>query len=185
MLLARKDQAPILLSNLLRSWATTTGRPVKSVLSDNTKELTCKTLQEFYSAQGITPLTTAPYSSSQNGQAERALLTIQNSIRSALSFLKLPTRYWDYAALDAFTKSNVQPSSTTKNTPYNIFHNTTSTSLSHVHPFGQWGHVANTNLHKSIFTPRALLRRYLMSLNPHHYIVLDPAASHVNICRAT
>jgi hypothetical protein len=86
ILLARKDQAPILLSNLLRSWATTTGRPIKYVLSDNAKELTCKYLQDFYSAQGITPLSTAPYSSSQNEQAERSIRTIQNSIRSALYF---------------------------------------------------------------------------------------------------
>jgi transposase InsO family protein len=143
LLLARKDQAPILLSNLLRSWATTTGRPVKSVLSDNAKELTCKTLQDFYDAQGITPLTTAPYSSSQNGQAERAIRTIQNATRSALSFSKLPARYWDYAALDAITKGNVQPSPATKNTPYNIFHNTTSTPVAHFHPFGQWGYVTN------------------------------------------
>jgi transposase InsO family protein len=185
LLLARKDQAPLLLSNLLRSWAITTGRPIKSVLSDNAKELTCKYLQDFYSAQGITPLTTAPYSSSQNGQAERAIRTIQNSIRSALSFSKLPARYWDYAALDAIKKSNVQPSPTTNDTPYNIFHNTTSTSPTHFHPFGQWGYVTNTNPHKSTLAPRALLRRYLMSPNPNHYAVLDPVTSHINMCRSS
>jgi hypothetical protein len=185
LLLARKDQAPLLLSNLLRSWAITTGRPIKSVLSENAKELTCKYLQDFYSAQVITPLTTAPYSSSQNGQAERAIRTIQNSIRSAISFSKLPARYWGYAALDAITKSNMQPSPTTNVTPYNIFHNTTSTSPTHFHPFGQWGYVTNTNPHKSTLAPRALLRLYLMSPNPNHYAVLDCSRSHPTlICAA-
>jgi hypothetical protein len=70
-------------------------------------------------------------------------------------------------------------------TPYNIFYNTTSTSPTHFHPFGQWGYVTNTNPHKSTLAPRALLRRYLMSPNPNHYDVLDPVTSHINMCRSS
>jgi transposase InsO family protein len=84
LLLVRKSEGPARLAALLNAWAVTTGHLVKTVLSDNAKELTCKTLQDFYIKKGITPLTTAPYSSSQNGRAERALRTIQNAIRSAL-----------------------------------------------------------------------------------------------------
>jgi transposase InsO family protein len=126
LLLARKSEAPTRLAALLNARAVTTGHPVKTVLSDNAKELTCKTLQDFYMKKGITPLTTTPYSSSQNGRAERALRTIQNAVSSALSQSKLPTSYWDYAALDAITKGNSQPSSTNQATPYNDFHNTAS-----------------------------------------------------------
>jgi hypothetical protein len=101
------------------------------------------------------------------------------------SISKLPARYWDYEALVAITKSNMQPSPTTNVTPYNVFHNTTSTSPTHFHPFGQWGYVTNTNPRKSTIALRALLRRYLLSPNPNHYAVPDPVTSHINICRSS
>jgi hypothetical protein len=40
ILLSKKSEAPSRLSATIRAWATTTGLPVKSVISDNAKELT-------------------------------------------------------------------------------------------------------------------------------------------------
>jgi transposase InsO family protein len=137
--------------------ATTTGLPVKSVICDNAKELTSQTLQNFYEQNGITGLTTAPYSSSQNGHAERALGTIQNAVRAALSHPEMPPRYWDYAALDAITKGNTQPSPLTNDVPYNTFHKTPLSTINNFLLFGQWGYVTNTLPQKETLDMRAFL----------------------------
>jgi hypothetical protein len=98
-----------------------------------------QTLQNFYEQNGIARLKTAPYSSSQNGYPERALRTVQNVVLAGLSHSEMPPRYGDYAALDAITKGNFQPSPLNNNVPYNIFHKTPLSTVNHFLPFGQWG----------------------------------------------
>ncbi|KAI0999801.1 hypothetical protein K3495_g8396 [Podosphaera aphanis] len=61
----------------------------KACRSDNARQLR-KILKEWETKYGITSQATSPYTSSQNGPAERAIQTTENGIRAMLEDAKLP-----------------------------------------------------------------------------------------------
>ena len=93
----------------LNQWKITTelqtGKKVQSVRSDNDTELK-KLLNSWSKEYGITPQYTVTYSSNQNGVAERAIQTTENSVRAMLKDAKLPLEFWDEAAsTDAYIRN--------------------------------------------------------------------------------
>jgi hypothetical protein len=122
ILLSKTSEAPSHLSALLRAWATITGLPVKIFISDKDKKNSCtRTFKRFMKKRNNPPYN-CPLLFLPNGHAERAVRTIQNAVRAALSHSQIPPRHWHYAALDAITKGNTQPSPLTKDVSYNTFH---------------------------------------------------------------
>jgi len=95
--LKRREDAP----EALRKWRLKvelqSGSQVLSVRSDNGTELKA-TIDEWCSSLGIAPQYTVPYMSIQNGVAERAIRTTENSIRAMIKEAELPIEFWAEAA---------------------------------------------------------------------------------------
>ncbi len=73
-----------------------TGQQIKRVRTDNA--FNSHAWSEYFKTHGIVHETTAPYSSAQNGLAERALRTVLEDVRTGLHDSNLPHKYWAAAA---------------------------------------------------------------------------------------
>ncbi|KAI1008054.1 hypothetical protein K3495_g166 [Podosphaera aphanis] len=68
-----------------------------TVRSDNAGEI-LKNLKSWKKNNGVVPQNTAPYSSLQNGVAERAIKSIIYAVRAMLKEAGLPFKFWAEAA---------------------------------------------------------------------------------------
>ena len=93
----------------LRKWKLSvelhSGAKLLSVRSDNATELKA-TLDGWCSSVGIAPQYTVPHMSIQNGVAERAIRTTENSVRAMIKDAGLPIEFWAEAAkTDAYLRN--------------------------------------------------------------------------------
>lgn len=112
------------------------GHPPKYLRFDNGKELVNKELEKFAAEKGITIETTAPYSPSQNGVAERFNRTLLELARAMLIEKNLPVFLWDKAVVHAAYLWNRAPTRALDGkTPYEAW---TGQKLDvvHLHEFG-------------------------------------------------
>ncbi|NHV87478.1 DDE-type integrase/transposase/recombinase [Escherichia coli] len=91
--LRSKDQVLKVFQTLVTLVETQTGKKVKCLRSDNGGEYTSKAFQDFCDMKGIKREFTAPYNPQQNGVAERMNRTIQEKVRSMLSYASLPNGF--------------------------------------------------------------------------------------------
>lgn len=77
-----------------------TAKKVKVARSDNAPELV-KVIKQWEREDGVRADPTAPYTSSQNGKAERAIQNSEQLGRAMLSEAKLPITFWPYAVQTA------------------------------------------------------------------------------------
>jgi len=114
-----------------------TGNPLNSIRVDNAKELVDPSeFRAWCRDHGIELQLTAPYTSSQNGIAERAHRTTLESTRAMLSDSGLPSQYWALAVNYANFIRNRSPSRFLKgNTPYRALHDK-APDYSMIRPFG-------------------------------------------------
>jgi transposase InsO family protein len=68
--------------------------PIVAFQSDNGREYDTAAMRHFFSTQGTTFRLTCPYTSEQNGKAERILRTINDCIRTLLLHGASPLSYW-------------------------------------------------------------------------------------------
>ncbi|KAI0992465.1 hypothetical protein K3495_g15720, partial [Podosphaera aphanis] len=73
------------------------GCPILAVRSDNAGEI-LKVLKTWKRHNGVVSQCTAPYSSHQNGAAERAIQTTVYTTRAMIKEAKLPVEFWSEAA---------------------------------------------------------------------------------------
>ena len=85
-----------------------TGHPIRRIQSDGAFETT--TWKEYCQRNGIVHEFTAPYSSSQNGLAERAIRTTIEDVRTLLRDSGLSHSYWAEAAAYSIATRNLIPS---------------------------------------------------------------------------
>jgi len=85
---------------------------VKSVQCDNGKEFDNSSTRHFFLAQGIHLRMSCPYTSPQNGKAERIIRTINNVVRSLLFQASMPPSYWVEALSTATVLLNILPTKT-------------------------------------------------------------------------
>ena len=85
-----------------------TDKRLKAIRLDNAKELESKA-NEWAAESGVHIQPTAPYTSSQNGTAERALQSTQAMMRSMLAHAQLPEEYWNLAVMTASFLRNRLP----------------------------------------------------------------------------
>ena len=85
---------------------------VKSVQCDNGKEFDNSSTRHFFLAQGIHLRMSCPYTSPQNGKAERIIRTINNVVRSLLFQASMPPSYWVEALSTATVLLNLLPTKT-------------------------------------------------------------------------
>ena len=88
-------------------------RTVKVFRSDNAQEYNDKSFLSFLDSHGTLPQRSCPYTSQQNGRAERKHRHILDVVRTLLISASLPERFWGEAALTAVYTINRIPSPTT------------------------------------------------------------------------
>lgn len=111
------------------------GLQVGIYVTDN-GELKSKAMAAWCSEHGITHHLTAPYTSAQNGRAERLHLTIMNKGRAMRIACNAPEYLWDEFAITASYLSTLTPSISLRgHTPFEVWHNRRP-NLSHLREIG-------------------------------------------------
>lgn len=101
----------------------------------NIKNLQCDNGKEFYNSM-CHQLFTCPYTSPQNGKAERIIHTINNMIRTNLLHASLPPHFWHHDLSFTTYLLNILPSNAIRNkTPTEILYLRKPT-YSHLRTFG-------------------------------------------------
>jgi hypothetical protein len=134
----KKDEA----IRILREWKLKvelqTGKKLQAVRSDNAPELKM-ILEEWCLTFGIKPEFTVPYTSSQNGVAERAIQTSESNARAMLKDSGLPVEFWDKAIeTDAYLRNRIASGPTIegkKTSPEEAFTGKTP-SIDHIRVWG-------------------------------------------------
>lgn len=113
-------------------------KTIKKFQCDNGTEYNNAQFHNHFSANGITFRFSCPYTSQQNGQAERMIRTINNAVRSLLFQAQLPNSFWVEALHIAFHILNLLPWKTIQNrTPYTTPFNK-PTDYTHLRVFGSF-----------------------------------------------
>jgi hypothetical protein len=95
------------LSNFFAYVSTQFGTRVKVVQSDNGKEFDNSSARTFFLTHGILFRMSCPYTSLQNGKAERIIRTTNDVIRSLLFQASMPPSYWAEALHTATLLLNI------------------------------------------------------------------------------
>ena len=113
-----------------------TERKVKSIRLDNAKEL-LSIVNKWVKESGITLQDTEPYTSHQNGIAERSIQTTEQCTRSMLHEADLPVEFWDEAAKTCTYLKNLVPTTTNDDirSPTQIYTGKTP-SIDHIRVWG-------------------------------------------------
>ncbi|KAD5508144.1 hypothetical protein E3N88_15847 [Mikania micrantha] len=111
-------------------------RGIKTFQCDNGTEYNNKAFHDFCTQNGMLFRFSCPHTSSQNGKAERKIRSINNIIRTLLTYASLPPTFWHHALQMATYLLNILPSKTKHNqTPtYLLFHK--HPSYNHLRTFG-------------------------------------------------
>ena len=88
---------------------------VKCFQVDNGTEFVNHAMHDLLAAHGIIFHLSCPYTSPQNGKAERVLRTLNNSVRTMLIRASMPPKYWAEALAAATYLLNRRPSSSIRN----------------------------------------------------------------------
>ena len=108
-------------SNFAKMVETQFSKCIKTFRFDNALEYTQYAFQVLLHSHGTVHHLTCPGTSQQNGQAERKLRHILDTIRALLLSAKVPAPFWGEAALNAVHAINRIPSA--------VIHNQTSYEL--------------------------------------------------------
>jgi histone deacetylase 1/2 len=100
------------LSNFFAHVATQFGCPIMSVQCDNGREFDNSASRVFFLAIGVSLRLSCPYTSQQNGKAERMLRTLNNITRTLLFQASMPPPYLADALATATHLSNRLPTKT-------------------------------------------------------------------------
>jgi transposase InsO family protein len=111
-------------------------RPVKCFQADNGTEFVNNATSTFLAARGTLLRLSCPYTSAQNGKAERILRTLNNSVHTLLLHASMPASYWAEALAAACYLLNRRPSSSIHSQiPYTCLFGTPP-SYDHLRVFG-------------------------------------------------
>lgn len=112
------------------------GKNIKAFQCDNGKEYNNALFHQFCNKNGMTFRFSCPYTSSQNGKAERKIRAINNIMRTILSHSSVPESFWHHALEMATYLINILPSKLLNNySPTQILFNRTP-SYAHLRVFG-------------------------------------------------
>ncbi|KAK1664395.1 hypothetical protein QYE76_052554 [Lolium multiflorum] len=85
------------------------GRPILALQTDNGKEFDNTTIRTLLSTHGTIFRLTCPYTSQQNGRAERVLRTLNDCVRTLLFHAHMPPQFWPDALSTATLLVNLRP----------------------------------------------------------------------------
>ena len=92
--LGLKSETFSTLSHFFSFVMTQFGCAIKNVQCDNGHEFDNSSARSFFLTKGAYLRTSCPYTSSQNGKAERIIRSLNNVVRSMLFQASLPATYW-------------------------------------------------------------------------------------------
>ncbi|KAJ9565369.1 hypothetical protein OSB04_001335 [Centaurea solstitialis] len=151
---------------------------------DNGHEFNNQPFLDFFKTHGIKMRFSCPYTSPQNGKAERTIRTINNTLRTSLIQASLPPKFWVEALLSSVHTFNLLPSTTIQyKTPFEVLFGFSPT-YSHLRVFGClcYPNTAPTAPHK--LAPRSSACVYLGPSTDHRgYRCLDLITQKVIISR--
>ncbi|KAJ9566603.1 hypothetical protein OSB04_002569 [Centaurea solstitialis] len=88
---------------------------------DNGREFNNQPFLDFFKTHGIKIRFSCPYTSPQNGKAERTIRTINNTLRTSPIQASLPPKFWVEALLSSVHTFNLLPSTTIQyKTPFEV-----------------------------------------------------------------
>jgi histone deacetylase 1/2 len=96
----KSDTADVLLAFVAYA-RTQFSRPLVAMQADNGTEFINSTVTSYFTAHGIRLRLSCPYTSAQNGKAERAIRTINDVTRTLLFQSSMPPPYWAEAVATA------------------------------------------------------------------------------------
>lgn len=109
---------------------------IQNLQCDNGREFDHATARNFLQAHGIHLRLSCPYTSQQNGKAERILRSLNNIVRSLLFQASMPAPYWAEALSTATHLINLHPTKTLSNrTPHHALFGQ-NPSYHHLRVFG-------------------------------------------------
>ena len=133
--LRSKDEAAPVLQAWHRAVTNQSGARLKILVTDN-GELMSNAMSEWCSLHGIDHQLTAPYTSAQNGRAERLHRTLLNKARTMRLACNAPPNLWDeFCATAAYLTNFTASTSINGRTPYELWHSQPP-SLSHLREIG-------------------------------------------------
>ena len=119
--LRKKSDVAATLTAFYYYVATQFGRPILALQTDNGKEFDNTTIRNLLSTHGTVFRLTCPYTSQQNGRAERILRTLNDCVRTLLFHAYMPPRFWPDALATATLLINLRPCRTRWNfTPHHL-----------------------------------------------------------------
>ena len=157
------------LANFFSYVTTQFGATVKVVQCDNRREFDNSNARTFFLTRGTHLRMSCPYTSPQNGRAERIIRSTNNILRSLLFQASLPPSYWVEALHTATHLLNLLPTKTlSMATPHMALYGSPP-SYAHLHVFGClcYPNMTATASHK--LAPRFLLCVFL-GYSAHHNV---------------
>jgi len=138
-LLKKNKTGPHVLETIqqyIASLETKFGRTPKAIRVDNGREFINEESSKWFADKGIEVQTTAPYSPSQNGVAERFNRTIMELARAMLTARALPNYLWAEAVSYAsYIRNRCKTNALNDKTPYEAW-NDVKPDVSHLREFG-------------------------------------------------
>jgi hypothetical protein len=133
--LRNKAEAATVLQHWHRAVENQSGNRLKILVTDN-GELVSKVMEAWCSRFGIDHQLTAPYTSAQNGRAERLHRTILNKARAMRLSCNAPLSLWDeFCATSAYLTNLTPTSSLQLRTPFELWFGR-KPSLNHLRKIG-------------------------------------------------
>lgn len=130
-----KSEVPTILRNFYNYVRNQFHLSIQSIQCDNGREFDNHVLRSFLSAHGVTLRLSCPYTSSQNGKAERSIRTVNDILRTLLEHASMPRSYW-VEALHTATYLNRRPCEPLQfRTPYQLLFGC-SPDYQHLRTFG-------------------------------------------------
>ena len=172
------------LSNFFAYVRTQFGATIQGVQCDNGREFDNLRARSFFLSHGIHLRMSCPYTSAQNGKAERIIRATNNVVRSLLFHARVPPHFWAAALGTATYLLNILPTKTLQfSTPHFALFGI-QPSYEHLRVFGCkcYPNLSATTPHK--LAPRSSLCVFL-GYSSHHkgYLCLDRNTNRVIISR--
>jgi hypothetical protein len=183
-LLRLKSETFEMLSRFFAFARTQFDASIKAVQCDNGREFDNSSARTFLLTHGAILRMSCPYTSQQNGRAERVLRTINNIIRSLLFQASLPPVYWADALHTSTYLLNRHPTKTLAGrTPYLALHGTPP-SYDHLRVFGCACYPNLSSIAENKFSPHSTLCVFLGYSEDHKgYQCLDLHSNRIIVSR--
>ena len=172
------------LANFFSFVRTQFGATVKAVQCDNGREFDNSSSRTFFLTHGVHLRMSCPYTSPQNGRAERMIRSVNNIVRSLLFQASMSPSYWVESLHTATHLLNILPTKTlSSSTPHMALFGA-PLAYDHLRVFGCtcYPNLSATAPHK--LAPRSTLCVFL-GYSAHHkgYRCLDLSSNRVIVSR--